>query len=117
MVLLAFPKPVFVVEVNPFSEKWGTDLLAYPGVQTDYCTNVMPVSADVVGVFTMGFEPEEIGYLQYAAGKFGFERLGEGDLEKIKIVGLKPEQVRKKFKPHSGYEQQKKWQIPEGKFK
>ena len=62
-------------------------------------------------------EMKEIGYLQYAGGNFGFERLGEGDLEKIEIVGLNPEEVRKKFKPHSGYEEQKKWQIPKGKFK
>jgi len=75
------------------------------------------VSADVVGASIMGFDTEEIGYLSYAVGKFGFKKLGEGDLKKIKIIGLKPEQVKRKFKPYSSYEEQKKWKIPEERLK
>lgn len=75
------------------------------------------VAADSVGAYVMGFNPEEIGYLSYAAGNFGFEKLGEGNLEKIKTVGLKLEQARRKFKPYYSYEEQKKWQIPKEKLK
>lgn len=68
------------------------------------------VSADFVAAKVMGFDPKDIGYLSYAAGNFEFEKLGEGNFEKIEIVGLH-EKVSKCFKPHYTWEEQKKWQI------
>jgi uncharacterized protein (DUF362 family) len=78
---------------------------------TDY------VAADTIGASVMGIDPREIGYLSYAAGKYGFEKLGEGELKKIETVGLKLEETKKIFKLHYGYEEQKKWKIPEEKIK
>jgi len=75
------------------------------------------VAADVVGVAVMGFDPAEIGYLQYASGAYGFEALGEGDLKNIKIVGGRLEDVKRSFKPHASYERQRKWKIPEDELK
>jgi len=49
LVIPGFPEPTIATEVDPFTEKWGIDLLDYPGVQNNFCTNVMPVTADVIG--------------------------------------------------------------------
>jgi len=64
------------------------------------------VAADTVGTHLMGFDPDEVGYLTYAR-----DRLGVGDLAKIKVVGEDPVRFRRRFKPHRGYLKQKKWQI------
>jgi uncharacterized protein (DUF362 family) len=70
------------------------------------------VAVDTVGVAVMGINPAEIGYLQYCNG-----RLGEGDFKKIKIVGEKIENVKRKFKLHSEAGFQKNWKIPEERLK
>jgi uncharacterized protein (DUF362 family) len=64
------------------------------------------IAVDSVAAYLMGFDPEEIGYLYYA------RNLGSSNSTKIDVVGLKPEEVRKKFKPHLSYEMQKNWKIP-----
>ncbi len=66
-----------------------------------------PLAADTVGAYIMGFDPNEIGYLHYLK-KSG---VGEGNLEKIEILGEKPENVRRQFKPHTTYSLQRKWEI------
>jgi hypothetical protein len=45
--------------------------------------------------------------MTYARG-----RLGEGDLSKIRVVGEEPSRLRKKFRPHRDYAEQKRWQVP-----
>ncbi|MGQ9781255.1 MAG: DUF362 domain-containing protein [Nitrososphaeria archaeon] len=67
------------------------------------------LAADVVGAYIMGFDPEDIGYLHYCRRM----NLGEGDIQKIKVVGEDVYKVRRKFKPHPNYEAQKKWKIKE----
>lgn len=66
-----------------------------------------PLAADMVGAYIMGFDPDEIGYLHYLkrAG------IGEGNLDKIEILGEKLENVRRQFKPHTTYSLQRKWKI------
>ncbi|MCJ7609464.1 DUF362 domain-containing protein [Candidatus Bathyarchaeota archaeon] len=65
------------------------------------------VAADAIGASLMGFDPSEVGYMTYARG-----RLGEGDLSKIRVVGEEPSRLRKKFRPHRDYAEQKRWQVP-----
>jgi uncharacterized protein (DUF362 family) len=65
------------------------------------------VAADTVATHLMGFDPNEVGYLTYAR-----DRLGVGDLTKIKVVGEEPTRFRRQFKPHREYLEQRKWQIP-----
>ena len=57
-----------------------------------------PVAVDAVGSDVMGFNPDDIDYLHYAAQK-GFGTL---DLEEIEVVGAPVEQVWRKFKTASG---------------
>jgi uncharacterized protein (DUF362 family) len=71
------------------------------------------VSADAVGAALMGFDPLDIGYLFYAH-KFG---LGCADLGSINVVGENVEDHVRSFKPHRRYDEQKRWRIPEDKFK
>ncbi|MEM2922057.1 MAG: DUF362 domain-containing protein [Candidatus Bathyarchaeia archaeon] len=80
--------------------EWGVAI-----VSTDF------VAADTVATYLMGFNPNEVGYLTYARG-----RLGVGDLNQIQVVGENPEPLKRKFKPHRGYEEQKNWQIPSEKL-
>jgi uncharacterized protein (DUF362 family) len=66
------------------------------------------LACDVVGTYLMGFDPDKIGYLYYCQR----ENLGEGDLNKIEIVGnASLEECRKKFKPHPDYKKQLEWRI------
>ncbi|UCD73583.1 MAG: DUF362 domain-containing protein [Candidatus Bathyarchaeota archaeon] len=71
------------------------------------------ISADAVGAALMGFNPLDIGYLFYAH-KFG---LGCADLGSINVVGESVENHVRSFKPHRRYDEQKRWRIPEDKFK
>ncbi len=66
------------------------------------------LAADVVGTTLMGFDPDDVGYLHYCKHL----ALGEGDLERIRIVGnatltdcIHP------FRPHSTYRRQRRWQL------
>jgi uncharacterized protein (DUF362 family) len=63
------------------------------------------VAVDAVASAVMGFEPSQIGYLQYAhrAG------LGIADLERIRIVGDPIARVRRRFVPHSNHAIQRLW--------
>ncbi len=72
------------------------------------------VAADSMAAYLMGFNLSDIGYLNYCA-RFG---LGRTDWKNMKIIGnCHPEDVLKKFKPHSTFAAQKKWQgLDLGKF-
>lgn len=64
------------------------------------------VSVDTIGATIMGFNPYKIGYISHCRE----ESLGEGEMEKIKIVGnTDVDRVKKDFRPHSKYEDQLKW--------
>jgi uncharacterized protein (DUF362 family) len=63
------------------------------------------VAVDAVATAVMGFDPREIGYLQYAEGG----GLGVADLERIKVVGDPIAQVRRRFVPHSNHVIQRHW--------
>ncbi len=71
------------------------------------------ISADAVGATLMGFDPLDIGYLYYAH-KF---KLGCADLENVRILGEDPGDHIRSFRPHRGYNEQKKWRIPEKRMK
>lgn len=62
-------------------------------------------AADRVGLETMGIPEYAVGYLQYA-GQLG---LGQYDLSKIDIRGVKPETVKRTYKLHTQVDQQLKW--------
>jgi hypothetical protein len=53
----------------------------------------------------MGFPPESIGYLYYLAQK----GCGVGDISQMDIRGANPDNLRRIFKPHSRFEDQKQW--------
>jgi uncharacterized protein (DUF362 family) len=62
-----------------------------------------PVKADGVGARLIGFEPQDIGYLNYLQE----ENMGEYSLENI--VGDDLNSLKKKFKPHGTYDIQSQW--------
>ncbi|MGD0329830.1 MAG: DUF362 domain-containing protein [Nitrososphaeria archaeon] len=68
-----------------------------------------PLAADTIGAYVMGFDPNEIGYLNYLK-RTGF---GEGNLERIDVIGENVDNIRRKFKPHSSYMAQREWKISE----
>jgi uncharacterized protein (DUF362 family) len=68
-----------------------------------------PVAADATAAYLMGFQPLDIGYLWYAhrAG------LGQGDLGQVQWVGNGDlEALARRFRPHSTYPLQRRWQDP-----
>lgn len=67
------------------------------------------VAADSVMAAVMGFNPEDVGYLQYCR----MVGLGESDLSKVEVVGnIRIERARRPFKPHKTYRAQLEWRIP-----
>ncbi|NLF00682.1 MAG: DUF362 domain-containing protein [Anaerolineales bacterium] len=65
------------------------------------------LAVDVLGASLMGFDPTQVGYLQYCA-RLG---LGVGALEQIETRGnLRPEDVRRAFRPHPTVSRQLDWQ-------
>lgn len=64
-----------------------------------------PVAVDAVAAKTIGFEPEEIGYIYYA----GREGLGEDDLSKINVVGERIPEVHRAFAPPPRIEVLRAW--------
>lgn len=63
------------------------------------------LAVDSIASMIMGFDPEEIGYLNCCRKK----GLGIGDISKIHILGEDIESCKRKFKPHSTYEEQLNW--------
>jgi uncharacterized protein (DUF362 family) len=67
-----------------------------------------PLAADVLATHLMGFDPRQVGYLQYC-GQMG---LGVVALEQIEVLGnAAPEAVRRSFKPHPTYRRQLRWRV------
>lgn len=71
------------------------------------------IAVDHIGAEMMGFNPESIGYLQYAAGHFGLQPLGVGNRSEITVIGESPGKLQRKFQPHESYQEQLVWHIPE----
>jgi uncharacterized protein (DUF362 family) len=67
------------------------------------------IAADSVGAHIMGFDPEGIGYLHHAIT----DGLGEGALERIRILGDRLEDCVRPFEPHPSYARQKMWKKDE----
>jgi uncharacterized protein (DUF362 family) len=66
-----------------------------------------PLKADGVAARLMGLDPEGIGYLWY------LQRAGYGDYSLEGLVGERIEKYSRKFKMHSSYGQQRRWQASE----
>ena len=64
------------------------------------------VAADSLVADMMGFPPESVGYLYYLAKK-GY---GIGEISRMDILGANPDELRRTFRPHSRFEDQKQWQ-------
>lgn len=65
------------------------------------------LAADSLGVYLMGFEIEDIGYLNLLKDK----NLGAlYPKDRIDVLGEKPEKLRKPFKPHKNFEKNRRWQ-------
>lgn len=69
---------------------------------TDY------IAADRTGIEVMGINPEWVGYLNYCA-QCG---LGQNDLSKIDLRGVKLAEVTKKYRMHADIERTLKWMGP-----
>lgn len=63
------------------------------------------IAADSIGARIMGFDPQEVGYLHYAIA----DGLGEGSLERIRILGERLEDCIRAFEPHPTWERQRVW--------
>ena len=67
-----------------------------------------PLAVDVLTAHLMGFDPEQVGYLQYCR-RLG---LGVGAVEEIEVVGnVTPGDVRRSFVPHPAYQRQLGWHL------
>jgi uncharacterized protein (DUF362 family) len=64
-----------------------------------------PVKADGLGARLIGFEPEEVGYLNYLQNE---ENMGEYSLENVS--GEDINQLKKQFRRHGTYDLQSQWQ-------
>lgn len=64
------------------------------------------LAADSLAAYLMGFDIDDIGYLNLIKEK-GIGKLFPKD--KIEIVGEKPQGLQKQFKPHTTFEKQRMW--------
>jgi uncharacterized protein (DUF362 family) len=63
------------------------------------------IAADSIGARIMGFDPEEIGYLHHAIAA----GLGQGGLDRIRILGEPLKDCIRPFEPHPNYARQRLW--------
>jgi len=110
LFLIAKTYPVHLAILDGFigMEGWGPTLgkpvdLHLAVASTDF------IAADSIGARIMGFDPEEVGYLHHAIAA----GLGEGSLERIRILGERLEDCIRPFEPHPHYYRQRKWKRPE----
>ncbi len=67
------------------------------------------IAADSIGARIMGFDPEEVGYLHHSMA-YG---LGEGAMDRIRILGDRLEECVRPFETHPTYARQRAWKRPE----
>ena len=97
---------------------WGVALIdGYEGMEGNGPAQGTPVpsrvalastdflAADRVGLECMGIPAHAVGYLQYAA-QLG---IGQFDLDKIDVLGPKPETVKRTYRLHDQVQQQLEW--------
>jgi uncharacterized protein (DUF362 family) len=97
---------------------WGVAVIdGYEGMEGNGPSDGTPVpsrialastdffAADRVGLEAMGIPAYAVGYLQYAS-QFG---LGQFDLAKIDVLGVKVEAVKRTYRLHDQVDQQLKW--------
>ena len=97
---------------------WGVGLIdGFEGMEGNGPSDGTPVpsrvalastdllAADRIGLECMGLPPHAVGYLQYAA-QFG---IGQFDIEKIDVLGPKPETVKRTYRLHDTVQQQLEW--------
>ncbi|NOZ06221.1 MAG: DUF362 domain-containing protein [Chloroflexi bacterium] len=66
------------------------------------------LAADALTSHLMGYDPHEIGYLQYCMAM----GMGVGDVARMNILGnVRPEDVRRRFAPHPTYRWQRRWHL------
>ena len=66
------------------------------------------LAADALTTHLMGYDPREVGYLQYCMTM----GLGVGDIARMNIVGnVRPADVRHSFAPHPSYRWQRRWHL------
>ncbi len=66
------------------------------------------LAVDSLAAWLMGFDPAQVGYLNYCR-RLG---LGVGELERIDTLGdVEPKAVRRLFQPHPTFHQQCEWQM------
>ena len=100
---------------------WGATLLdGYEGMEGNGPNSGDPVAsriaiastdyiaADRVGIESMGINPEWVGYLNFCAQA----GLGQNDLSKIDIRGVKIADVKKKYRLHQDIERELRWMGP-----
>jgi uncharacterized protein (DUF362 family) len=69
-----------------------------------------PLAVDVLAARLMGFDPNEIGYLNYCA-HLG---LGCADLTRVEMLGdVAMEKVARRLSPHPSYVRQQRWHYPD----
>jgi uncharacterized protein (DUF362 family) len=66
------------------------------------------IAADSLAARIMGFKPRDIGYLHHAIAA----GLGEGDLDRIEVLGDRLEDCLRPFEPHPNFERQRAWKHP-----
>jgi len=66
------------------------------------------LAADALTSHLMGYDPHEVGYLQYCMTM----GMGVGDVSQMNILGnVRPEDIRRRFAPHSTYRWQRRWHL------
>ena len=67
-----------------------------------------PLALDVLTAHLMGFDPEQIGYLQYCR----WLGLGVGEVERIDVVGnVAPGKIQRSFAPSPTHQRQLAWHL------
>jgi uncharacterized protein (DUF362 family) len=67
------------------------------------------LAVDSLTTHLMGFDPAEVGYLDYCRRL----ELGIGEMDRIAVIGdVDPDSVRRRFRPHPTYRQQRDWHLP-----
>lgn len=82
-----------------------------PGGRDEIALDVVAAGVDVYAVdtvmtYVMGFDPDKMGTLHYAR----LYDLGCASLDRINVIGVAPDEVRTRFKPHESTVLQLQWQ-------
>ena len=110
LFLIAKAYPVHLAVIDGFTAMEGRG--PTQGKPVDLCLALAStdfIAADSVGARIMGFNPEEVGYLHHAIA----HGLGEGALDRIRILGEGLQDCIRPFEPHPNYSRQRNWKRAE----